>query len=632
MPKLQASALLLQALNDNAAVLSGALLKVYRNQTTTPVTTYTTDALSTAQAWPLVANSAGRFASAYVPAGVYRVRVETSAGVLVWESDDNQTFGAISSGTITPAQVGAIGDGTTDDGAAINLAFDALRTAVNGSFWIGAPAFLDFQGKTYKTTISIDATEISGVSWGFGNGRILGNCTGKTVLDTTGSRGYHWHDFNIWGDATNTPSVGWQAARSTGGGHFGFCDLNLVERVHTDGYFSTAAMHLYAQESTTHIACKYWTKSQTGLAGVVSGYDDPAISSDYATPVTGSRSNIDVRFIGCEWRYLPPAGQQATITNISNANPGVFTCAAGHTFANGEAVCISALGSMTSGNSVRGTVQNATGTTFEIVGLDTTSLGAFSGSGYATRAQTAPTLKMSRVSNIRFVGGYIQAFGQPAIGWSWPDSSVPHGIDIDGLLVEGAPSSYMHFTQGSSNKSISGFRFSTPQNLAGLAVFTLDAGSAGIVALGNGLIRVDHDPYGTRKVILDAQASKFSLPGTDVYSPTIGAVNRLGLAVARGRYYGYDSSTVWGMGEYLRDPVIYGGTITYSGGTAWAVNETTGALVSGAGPAIMFGSAAPEGSVAAVTGSVYLRSSGGSGTTFYVKESSPTTTTGWVGK
>ena len=47
---------------------------------------------------------------------------------------------------------------------------------------------------------------------------------------------------------------------------------------------------------------------------------------------------------------------------------------------------------------------------------------------------------------------------------------------------------------------------------------------------------------------------------------------------------------------------------------------------------VFTGSGAPEGVVAAATGSIYLNSAGGTSTTLYVKQSSPTATTGWVGK
>ena len=45
-----------------------------------------------------------------------------------------------------------------------------------------------------------------------------------------------------------------------------------------------------------------------------------------------------------------------------------------------------------------------------------------------------------------------------------------------------------------------------------------------------------------------------------------------------------------------------------------------------------FGAGPPEGVVVAPTGAVYHNTNGGAATTFYVKESSPTPSTGWVGK
>ncbi|MGI9459480.1 MAG: hypothetical protein ACR2NF_05730 [Pirellulales bacterium] len=51
----------------------------------------------------------------------------------------------------------------------------------------------------------------------------------------------------------------------------------------------------------------------------------------------------------------------------------------------------------------------------------------------------------------------------------------------------------------------------------------------------------------------------------------------------------------------------------------------------GQGVLIRAGSSTPESVVAANVGSLFLRTDGGPGTTFYVKESG-SSTTGWVGK
>ena len=44
------------------------------------------------------------------------------------------------------------------------------------------------------------------------------------------------------------------------------------------------------------------------------------------------------------------------------------------------------------------------------------------------------------------------------------------------------------------------------------------------------------------------------------------------------------------------------------------------------------GTGSPEGVVTALVGSLYIRTDGGAATTLYVKESSPTPSTGWVAK
>jgi len=47
---------------------------------------------------------------------------------------------------------------------------------------------------------------------------------------------------------------------------------------------------------------------------------------------------------------------------------------------------------------------------------------------------------------------------------------------------------------------------------------------------------------------------------------------------------------------------------------------------------IFSGAGGPNGAVTASPGAIYLNTSGGAGTTLYVKESGVNTNTGWVGK
>lgn len=68
------------ALDSAGAIESGALLYVYTAGTTTPVTTYQDAALTTAHAFPVVADSSGRFAEIYVAAGNYKLDLRDAEG------------------------------------------------------------------------------------------------------------------------------------------------------------------------------------------------------------------------------------------------------------------------------------------------------------------------------------------------------------------------------------------------------------------------------------------------------------------------------------------------------------------------------------------------------------------------
>jgi hypothetical protein len=64
---------------------------------------------------------------------------------------------------------------------------------------------------------------------------------------------------------------------------------------------------------------------------------------------------------------------------------------------------------------------------------------------------------------------------------------------------------------------------------------------------------------------------------------------------------------------------------------ALTLDKTTGAITVAGGAKILCGTGTPEGSKTAPIGSIYLRTDGGAGTSFYVKQSG-TGNTGWAGK
>jgi hypothetical protein len=76
--------------------LSGCLLYVYQENSSTPVETFADFALGTEQTWPIEADSAGRLPQIWVDDGSYRARLTTSAGVEVFDEASITAIGASS--------------------------------------------------------------------------------------------------------------------------------------------------------------------------------------------------------------------------------------------------------------------------------------------------------------------------------------------------------------------------------------------------------------------------------------------------------------------------------------------------------------------------------------------------------
>lgn len=136
--------------SKDGVFVSGALLKVYATGTSTPVTTYTSAALSTAHAWPVVANADGKFPPVYLAdSATVRAVVQTATGGTISNGDIDPASDTLradivaaldeidviaSSRPLTPFDFGAVGDGTTDDTAALA----AMATAANALFDIAS--------------------------------------------------------------------------------------------------------------------------------------------------------------------------------------------------------------------------------------------------------------------------------------------------------------------------------------------------------------------------------------------------------------------------------------------------------------------------------------------------------------
>jgi hypothetical protein len=88
-----------QQVDAQGVPLSGGLLYIYEANTSTPAITYAEFGLSTAQTWPLEADSAGRFPAFWVDDGSYRARLTTSTGIEVFDEQSITAIGASDGGS-----------------------------------------------------------------------------------------------------------------------------------------------------------------------------------------------------------------------------------------------------------------------------------------------------------------------------------------------------------------------------------------------------------------------------------------------------------------------------------------------------------------------------------------------------
>lgn len=115
----------------------GAKLYVYQAGTTTPLNIYSDSGLSVALANPLAgaygSDAAGNFPRAYLAAGSYKLRAETSAGVLIWEIDNNDTGLSSGSGALPIASGGTGGTTAAAARTALGAAAESEITALSNT-------------------------------------------------------------------------------------------------------------------------------------------------------------------------------------------------------------------------------------------------------------------------------------------------------------------------------------------------------------------------------------------------------------------------------------------------------------------------------------------------------------------
>ena len=223
-----------QFLDNNGSPLSGGLLYTYQAGTTTPQATYTSNTGVTAQTNPIVLDAAGRIAGGEIwltQGQDYKFVLKTSAGATIGTYDNvpgvndltalntfevalaapsgSSLVGFIQSGTgavattvqtklrefVSVKDFGAVGNGTTDDTAAIQKAITYIYSFANSSGTGTAPA-LYFPAGTYlmSSTITMGNTgyqyTLSPYFYGDGLGTII-------KVTATNVNPFYWRGPNL---------------------------------------------------------------------------------------------------------------------------------------------------------------------------------------------------------------------------------------------------------------------------------------------------------------------------------------------------------------------------------------------------------------------------------------------------
>lgn len=155
------------ALDGNGKPIAGAKLYTFTAGTTTPVTTYSDNALSSAQASPVVADANGLFPTIYLPAGSYKFKLDNASDVEQWVQDNIAPPIPADNGVIAVANGGT--NATTATEARTNLEAAAAADVT-----------------TLSTSVATVQAEIDGIPGGSLGDVAALDSVGPTALGTFG--------------------------------------------------------------------------------------------------------------------------------------------------------------------------------------------------------------------------------------------------------------------------------------------------------------------------------------------------------------------------------------------------------------------------------------------------------------
>lgn len=210
----------------------------------------------------------------------------SAAAAATWDPD---TY------VIHPKSKGAIGDGATNDTAALQAAIDDLAAFAVSDPPLSRPVVIDGQGGIYKITGSLDLTMLAlGRGWEIRNLSIVAACAGKTALDFSGSRFGRLTNVRVWGDQTTQPHTGILLSKTL----TDTCTHFLLDNVTVDGYFTSSALHVNAAEENNFRHCMFVNRRVAdgggeAWAAILDGAGFKVPASDFQTP-SATRASFTV--------------------------------------------------------------------------------------------------------------------------------------------------------------------------------------------------------------------------------------------------------------------------------------------------------------------------------------------------
>lgn len=205
-------------------------------------------------------------------------------------------------------EFGATGDGTTNDGPAINKAIRALRDRQSPVDKYRTVPKLLFPAGIYAVDEPINITELQAVNALIDgdSSTILGRCAGQPVIDALGARWLTVRDLTIVGDSKATPKLGMQIGRLVNRRP---ADGHQFDNVKLIGHYTLASFLNTASETAGFNHVFFWNEHpdpnsycliQDGLSHF--GTTTAFVPGQHATPDRDASFN-DNEFFNCDFRH-----------------------------------------------------------------------------------------------------------------------------------------------------------------------------------------------------------------------------------------------------------------------------------------------------------------------------------------